>query len=76
MDKNSCIAVLGTFDSKAEEHNFLKQRIELRGLQVLTINVGTGAPSPIQVDLDLFDSAFSTLSALMAKACLRTGTRQ
>jgi uncharacterized protein (UPF0261 family) len=56
MDKNSCIAVLGTFDSKAEEHNFLKQRIELRGLQVLTINVGTGAPSPIQVDLDLFDS--------------------
>jgi len=56
MKKNSCIAVLGTFDSKSEEHRFLKQRIEQRGLQVLTINVGTRAPSPIQVDLDLFNS--------------------
>ncbi|CAB1062937.1 hypothetical protein D1BOALGB6SA_7719 [Olavius sp. associated proteobacterium Delta 1] len=56
MKKNCCIAVLGTFDSKAEEHLFLKQRIEQRGLSVLTINVGTGAPSPIKVDLDLFDS--------------------
>ena len=57
MDNNCCIAVLGTFDSKAEEHHFLKQRIAQRGLPVLTINVGTGAPSPIKVDLDLFDSA-------------------
>jgi len=56
MDNNCCIAVLGTFDSKAEEHHFLKQRIAQRGLAVLTINVGTGAPSPIKVDLDLFDS--------------------
>ena len=51
-----CIAVLGTFDSKAEEHVFLKQRIEQRGLPVLTINVGTAASSPVKVDLDLFDS--------------------
>jgi len=56
MDNVSCIAVLGTFDSKAEEHVFLKQRIEQRGLSVLTINVGTGAPSPVQVDRDLYDS--------------------
>ncbi len=56
MKKNYCIAVLGTFDSKAEEHSFLKQRIERRGMQVLTINVGTRAPSPTQVDLDLFNS--------------------
>jgi uncharacterized protein (UPF0261 family) len=56
MDNSCCIAVLGTFDSKAEEHHFLKQRIAQRGLAVLTINVGTGAPSPIKVDLDLFDS--------------------
>jgi len=56
MEKNCCIAVLGTFDSKAEEHMFLKQRIEQRGLQALTINVGTGAPSPVKVDLDLYDS--------------------
>jgi uncharacterized protein (UPF0261 family) len=56
MEKNCCIAVLGTFDSKAEEHIFLKQRIEQRGLPVLTINVGTKAPSPVKVDLDLFAS--------------------
>jgi len=56
MENNCCIAILGTFDSKSEEHIFLKQRIEQRGMQVLTINVGTGAPSPIKVDLDLFDT--------------------
>ncbi len=54
MEKTPAIAVLGTFDSKAEEHIFLKQQIEHRGLRVLTINVGTRAPSPVPVDIDLF----------------------
>ncbi len=54
MDKVAAIAVLGTFDSKAEEHIFLKEQIEQRGLRVLTINVGTRAPSPVPVDMDLF----------------------
>ena len=57
MADNHCIAVLGTFDSKAEEHMFLKRCIEQRGLQTLTINVGTRVPSPVKVDLDLFESA-------------------
>jgi uncharacterized protein (UPF0261 family) len=48
------IAVVGTFDSKAEEHFFLKNRIEKIGLNVLTINVGTRAPSSEPVDLDLY----------------------
>jgi len=56
MENNCCIAVLGTFDSKAEEHIFLKQQIEQRGLESLTINVGTGSPSAVPVDLDLFES--------------------
>ena len=51
MSKEAAIAVLGTFDSKAEEHIFLKTQIEKRGLQTLTINVGTRAPSPVAVDL-------------------------
>lgn len=63
---NNCIAVLGTFDSKAEEHMFLKQQIEQRGLQVLTINVGTGAPSPVQVDLDLFDTVSTSGKSMFA----------
>ena len=33
MEDNSCVAVLGTFDSKAEEHLFLKRRIEQWGMQ-------------------------------------------
>jgi len=50
----AAIAVLGTFDSKAEEHIFLKEQIEQRGLRALTINVGTRALSPVPVDMDLF----------------------
>ena len=55
MEKTPAIAVLGTFDSKAEEHIFLKEQIELRGLRTLTINVGTRKPSPVPVDLDLLE---------------------
>jgi uncharacterized protein (UPF0261 family) len=55
MKKMPAIAVLGTFDSKAEEHIFLKEQIELRGLRTLTINVGTRKPSPVPVDLDLLE---------------------
>jgi uncharacterized protein (UPF0261 family) len=54
MGKKPAIAVVGTFDSKAEEHIFLKDRIEQMGLTALTINVGTRASSPVPVDLDLY----------------------
>jgi uncharacterized protein (UPF0261 family) len=57
MKKNSTIAVVGTFDSKGEEHLFLKERIEARGFRVLTVNVGTKGPSPFVPDLDLFQEA-------------------
>ena len=49
------IAVIGTFDSKAEEHFFLKDRIERRGFRVLTFNVGTKGPSPSPVSTDLYN---------------------
>ncbi|UCG04942.1 MAG: Tm-1-like ATP-binding domain-containing protein [Desulfobacterales bacterium] len=55
MNPKSAIAVVGTFDSKAEEHFFLRDRIEHRGLQVLTINVGTKGPSPFPVSIDLYE---------------------
>ena len=54
MDIKPTIAVVGTFDSKAEEHIFLRDRIRQRGLATLTINVGTRVPSPVEVDLDLY----------------------
>ena len=56
MKMNPAIAVVGTFDSKAEEHLFLKERIEARGFRVLMVNVGTKAPSPFVPDLDLFQN--------------------
>jgi uncharacterized protein (UPF0261 family) len=54
MSTKFSIAVVGTFDSKAEEHVFLKERIEQNGLRTFTVNVGTGGPSPAPVDLDLY----------------------
>jgi uncharacterized protein (UPF0261 family) len=62
MEKTSAIAVIGTFDSKAEEHMFLKEQIGQRGLQTLTINVGTRAPSPVPVDIDLFQNVTGNAS--------------
>jgi uncharacterized protein (UPF0261 family) len=56
MKTDAAIAVVGTFDSKAEEHTFLKERIEEGGLRALTVNVGTKAASPLPVNLDLFES--------------------
>jgi uncharacterized protein (UPF0261 family) len=55
MKKNGAIAVVGTFDSKGEEHLFLKHRIHQRGLAALMINVGTKSPSPFPPDIDLFE---------------------
>ena len=54
MKKNASIAVLGTFDSKGEEHQFLQKQIRQRGQPTLTIHVGVKAPSPFPVDMDLF----------------------
>lgn len=53
MNSDAAIAVLGTFDSKGDEHLFLKQAIEKRGLKALTINVGTKSASTFTPDIDL-----------------------
>jgi uncharacterized protein (UPF0261 family) len=60
MDIKPTIAVVGTFDSKAEEHIFLRDRIQQKGLATLTINVGTRVPSPVDVDLDLYKSVIES----------------
>jgi uncharacterized protein (UPF0261 family) len=56
VKKKSSIAILGTFDTKGEEHLFLKKCIEQRGARTLTINVGTKKPPSCTVDIDLFNS--------------------
>ena len=81
MNQSAAIAIVGTFDSKGEEHLFLKKRIEHRGFRTLTINVGTKAHSPFSPDVDLFlrlkdhgsgstdsrDEAIQTILALAQK---------
>ncbi len=54
MEKKRTIAVIGTFDSKAEEHLFLKKAIEERGFQTVMVHLGTAGPSPFPPDLDLY----------------------
>ncbi len=45
------IAVLGTLDSKGEEHAFVAGLIAARGHKSLLIDVGTGGPATIQPDI-------------------------
>jgi len=54
MTHPPAIAVLGTFDSKGDEHQFLKNAIRDRGGVAITINVGTRKPSSFPADIDLF----------------------
>lgn len=54
METKKAIAVVGTFDSKGEEHLFLKDRIEARGLRTVSIHVGTGGPPLFRPDHDLY----------------------
>ncbi len=54
MEKKATIAILGTYDSKADEHLFLKERIGKYGQKTLTINVGVKSALSSSVDIDLF----------------------
>ena len=54
MNKEKYIVILGTFDSKGEEHQFLQNRIRVRGLGTLTINIGTKGQPSFSPDFDLF----------------------
>ncbi|MBW1788345.1 MAG: Tm-1-like ATP-binding domain-containing protein, partial [Deltaproteobacteria bacterium] len=54
MNPQAAVAVVGTFDSKGQEHLFLKKCIEKRGLPTLTVHAGTKAPSPFPADVDLY----------------------
>lgn len=57
MTQAPAVVVVGTFDSKGEEHRFLKERIEQRGVHAMTVHVGTKKPSPFPADHDLYRQA-------------------
>ena len=64
------IAILGTLDSKSEEHSFLAKRIHERGHQFVLIDVGTGSDPQIQPDYSRYDVAAANgtdLDALMQR---------
>ncbi len=45
------ILIIGTFDTKAEELNFIKDQISTRGLRVRTLDAGVLGASPANVDI-------------------------
>lgn len=51
------IAVLGTLDTKGEEHFFLTDQIHARGHDTLLINVGTGDKPTVEPDIPLEEVA-------------------
>jgi len=64
------IAVLGTLDSKGEEHAFVAALIAKHGHKPLLIDVGTGGPATVQPDItreQVAAAAGLDLAALMAK---------
>lgn len=64
------IAVLGTLDSKGEEHAFVADLIRQRGHAVLLIDVGSGGPPTIKPDItreEVAAAAGLDLAPLIAK---------
>jgi uncharacterized protein (UPF0261 family) len=64
------IAVLGTLDSKGEEHAFVAALIAQHGHKPLLIDVGTGGPATVQPDItreQVAAAAGIELATLMAK---------
>lgn len=69
-NSNNTIAVLGTLDSKGEEHNFVADLIRERGHTPLLIDVGTGTEPTIRPDISRYEVAEAggiDLEALMAR---------
>ena len=66
----STIAVLGTLDTKGEEHGFVAELIRARGHAALVIDVGTLEPPQIQPDIsreEVARAAGFDLAALVAR---------
>jgi uncharacterized protein (UPF0261 family) len=64
------IAVLGTFDSKGEEHGFVAEQIRKRGHRVLLIDTGTLEPPKLTADItreEVAAAADIDLKAITAK---------
>jgi uncharacterized protein (UPF0261 family) len=53
----STLAILGTLDTKAEEHAFVAAQIRERGHKTLFIDVGTGIEPQIDPDYSRYDVA-------------------
>jgi len=65
------IAVIGTLDSKGEEHSFVADCIREQGHAILLIDVGSGGKPTVQPDVDRFEVARAAgidLSPLLARA--------
>jgi uncharacterized protein (UPF0261 family) len=79
MKTDTAIVIIGTFDTKGEEHIFIKERVEERGLETITVNLGTKTDPAFPADIDLYDElkkndrAFSGGRDKRVKAMIRLG---
>ena len=60
------IALIGTFDTKAEEFSFLRERIENAGLRTLMIDVGVLGSAPFEPDISQAEVAAAANENLTA----------
>ena len=64
------IAVLGTFDTKGEEHRYVADRIREQGHSVLLIDVGTLGPATLEAQVtreEVARAAGADLAAVVAR---------
>ncbi|MCB2189657.1 MAG: Tm-1-like ATP-binding domain-containing protein [Deltaproteobacteria bacterium] len=73
MSPQTAIAVMGTFDSKGQEHLFLKEAIERRGRRVVTLNVGTQHAPTFTPDIDLRPLQIAGRDKAIAATIVRAG---
>ena len=65
------IAVLGTMDSKGEEHGFVAEQIRQRGHQVLVIDTGTLEAPKLKPDITREQVAVGSLAKVERELVLK-----
>ncbi|MFM8880263.1 MAG: Tm-1-like ATP-binding domain-containing protein, partial [Verrucomicrobiota bacterium] len=66
----AAIAVLGTFDTKGEEHRYVADRIREQGQSVLLLDVGTLGPATLEAQVtreEVARAAGADLAAVVAR---------
>jgi uncharacterized protein (UPF0261 family) len=67
------VVLLGTLDTKGEEHAYLRRRLEAADVATLLVDVGTGAPPTVEPDISRTEVAAAAGVALPSAATAAAG---